>query len=917
MTRSKKFYLFASLFALGVALPASAQVSPAEPSGPQQTPAAPQAAPQDQDRDVVVVTANKREETIQDVPVAVTAITSEAKDELGIISVTDLTNVTPGLSYTPGNERVTLRGIGRQTNGFGADPGIANYNDGIYTAFAVFAGKDSLLIDRVEVLRGPQGTLYGRNSIGGAINTISKRPSDEFTADMTLGAGNFDAKKVGVAVSGPITDYLRYRLAGFRETREGIDPNYGSGETEGWEIDDTYLEAQLEGEIGDRFSWWLKAANLEYDKAGPPGGRTATFSTAPFITSGVFSVSTSFSPIASWAFSGNPSLLSFEQIGNRQDNPFATNREHAYNVNQAATAALPRYDEYIAEAVYAFDNFDLKYTGGYTFYDYELTTDLDGTSVNSLTYRAIAPSVAACNPLVGAPTSSATGAAAGCALASTTRTIGTDLINVYNESRSFFSNEINLISTNDAPLQWILGLYQYQENNNQPSTQLRLRNEPLASGPYQTDSGAIFPGGKPLLLSRNASLQNSYGAYGRGDYTLNDQWKVSLGLRYSYDIKDVSEEGFANCFIVCRGFAAAIPGGLTSFTTDLVNTTPLAFSGPEVVYAADGTATRRLKNQWSMVTGDVGAEYRPTGDTLLFAKYSKGYKAGAVNTGFAPDQVLATPNDADVYANSEKADVYEAGWKQDWVDLNLTTNTALFYYNYKDMQASVTQVLIDPISGLERNVGVLANIPEATSQGFELETSWNPVDPLTINFSYSWLDTEITDGGGEYINSSRDPRCVNNAPGGVTPVTCGTTPAGAPGPATTLVDPLRRVRLEGLELPQAPNNKVSLNVLYRFEFEDGSELIPTASYYWRDKFYDSIFNDANEQAPTQEQVDARLTWRSGDDHWTVIGWVRNLLDDEQNTSVASNAFRTADNGRYQTFSYAPPRMYGIDLQFHF
>ncbi|HEX5691206.1 MAG TPA: hypothetical protein VFX76_14430, partial [Roseiflexaceae bacterium] len=136
MTRSKKLYLFASLFAFGAALPAVAQVSPAEPSGPQQTPAAPQAAPQDQDRDVVVVTANKREETIQDVPVAVTAITSEAKDELGIISVTDLTNVTPGLSYTPGNERVTLRGIGRQTNGFGADPGIANYNDGIYTAFA-------------------------------------------------------------------------------------------------------------------------------------------------------------------------------------------------------------------------------------------------------------------------------------------------------------------------------------------------------------------------------------------------------------------------------------------------------------------------------------------------------------------------------------------------------------------------------------------------------------------------------------------------------------------------------------------------------------------------------------------------------------------------------------------------------------
>src|SRR5262245_39228104 len=161
---------FVSLLALSLALPAIAQTPEAAPQAEPQ--AAPQAEPQDQARDVVVVTANKREETVQDIPVAVTAITSEAKQQLGIISVTDLTNVTPGLSYTPGNERVTLRGIGRLSNSFGADPGVANYNDGLYTPFAVFAGKDPLLIDRVEVLRGPQGTLYGRNAIGGAINTI-------------------------------------------------------------------------------------------------------------------------------------------------------------------------------------------------------------------------------------------------------------------------------------------------------------------------------------------------------------------------------------------------------------------------------------------------------------------------------------------------------------------------------------------------------------------------------------------------------------------------------------------------------------------------------------------------------------------------------------------------------------------------
>ena len=155
--KRNKYHLFASVLALGTAMPAFAQ-APAQP--------APQAADQNaRASDVIVVTANKRQESVQDVAVAVTAVTSETKQEYGVISVTDLTNVTPGLSYTPGNERVTLRGIGRLTNSFGADPGVANYNDGIYTAFAVFAGKNPLLIDRVEVLRGPQGTLYGRRQL--------------------------------------------------------------------------------------------------------------------------------------------------------------------------------------------------------------------------------------------------------------------------------------------------------------------------------------------------------------------------------------------------------------------------------------------------------------------------------------------------------------------------------------------------------------------------------------------------------------------------------------------------------------------------------------------------------------------------------------------------------------------------------
>ncbi len=859
--RSARLKLFASIVALGSAMPAFAQPTPQTGPAPEQ--------PNTPGRDVVVITANKREETVQDVAVAVTAITSQAKEQLGIISVTDLTNVTPGLSYTPGNERVTLRGIGRLSNSFGADPGVANYNDGLYTPFAVFAGKDPMLINRVEVLRGPQGTLYGRNAIGGAINTISKRPTDNFQTDFLLGIGDYDSRKVGVAVSGPITDWLRYRIAGFKEQREGIDENFGINETEGWEINDSYMEAQLEGDIGDRFTWWLKVADLNYNKAGPPGGRTATFSTAPYLR-GVYNTG-GLNPNNAFAY-GNPAVISYTQGGNRTDNPFATNRDHSYNTNYAATATLPGYDEAIVEAVYSFNDFDVKYTGGYTYYDYVLYSDPDGTPINSITYQSSA---------TGTPT-----------VGGATRTIYPGVLNVYEESRSLFSNEINFISTNDSPLQWIVGLYQYQENSDQPGQVQYLPNEPLASAYFDTVLGVVQNPDRELQRFRNVSLFNAYGVYGQADYTFNDQWKLTAGLRWSKDMKESAEEGFLGCYLIC-----GVPG------VPYFNYTRTAYGAiPGTTFDSRGVANRRLNGSWEATTGTLGAEYRPWEDTLLFAKYSRGYKAGGFNNlGFG-----AAP-----YTDPEFVDAYEGGWKQTWADWGLTTNAAVFFYTYKDMQAPLTV-----ITGQQGQTGsttftAFINVPEAESKGFELEGNWNPIDPLNIGFSYSYLDATVTDtGGATYINVARDSRCLNTTVTPNVPVTCSAT-------FTQLVDPGRNANVVGNELSQSPKNKFSLNASYRIDFDDGSYLLPTVSYSWRDKFYDSFFNDANELSPSYDQVDARLNWYSPNETFSITAWVRNAFDEVQNTSISANSFRVQDAGRYQTFSYTPPRMVGVDFKFHF
>lgn len=850
-------YLFASIIALSTALPALAQ-----------TPTPP-AQPEERQRDVVVITANKREETVQDVAVAVTALTSEAKEQLGIISVTDLTNVTPGLSYTPGNERITLRGIGRLSNSFGADPGVANYNDGIYTGFAIFAGKDPFLVDRVEVLRGPQGTLYGRNAIGGAINTVSKRPTDEMQVDFLLGASSYEGRKVGVAVSGPITDWLRYRAVGFKEQRDGIDKNYGTNSNEGWEINDEYLELQLEGDIGDDFTWWLKVADLFYDKAGPPGGRTASFSTAPYLN-GRFSTG-GLSPSNGFAY-GGPNVISYTQDGSRTDNPFATNGEHAYNTNYESVTTLPDYDEAIFEAVYSMPDFDIKYVGGYTYYNYKLYSDGDGTPINSITYNSSA---------AGAPSA-----------AGTPRTIHPGVLNLYGESRSLFSNEINFISTHDSPLQWIVGLYQYQENSDQPGQVQYLPNEPTADFYFDAVRGMVSNPGRELQRFRNVSLFNAYGVYGQADYSFNDQWKATIGLRWSKDIKESKEEGFLGCFMIC---------GPTYFNYSRTayelkpDGTPLADYFDE-----RGVAIRRLKDEWEAVTGTAGIEYRPFDDTLIFGKYSRGYKAGGFNNlGFG----------AEPYTDPEFVDAYEGGWKQTWMDGALTTNAALFYYSYKDMQAPLTVITGQQGQTGSTSFTAFVNVPEAETSGFEIEGNWNPIDPLNIGFSYSYLNAEVSDtGGARYVNVARDPRCV--VPGTTTPVTCSAT-------ATELVDPLRQTDVTGNKLSQTPPHKFSVNASYRFDFEDGSWLLPTVSYSWRDEFYDSFFNEKSELSPAYDQLDARLNWYSADETFSVTLWARNILDEEQTTSVGSNSYRVQDLGQYQGFSYTPPRMVGVDFKIHF
>jgi iron complex outermembrane receptor protein len=132
----------------------------------------------------------------------------------------------------------------------------------------------------------------------------------------------------------------------------------------------------------------------------------------------------------------------------------------------------------------------------------------------------------------------------------------------------------------------------------------------------------------------------------------------------------------------------------------------------------------------------------------------------------------------------------------------------------------------------------------------------------------------------------------------------------------TLVDPRSVRSVKGNVLAQSPKNKIALNARYTFEFEDGSTLVPALSYSWRDKFYNTFFNRPEEESPAYDNLDARMTWYSPKGHFTVIGFVRNVMDKDQTTSISSGSFNTDLNDTFSTASFSLPRTYGAELQFH-
>jgi len=923
----------ALMFAAALGTAAHAQTTPAA------TAAAAAPAAEGATIEELVVTAEKRSQSLQDVPVAISAYTSEKRDLIGINTVQDMTNFTPGLEYSSQLDRISLRGVGRLTNVQSADPGVATYSDGVYTSSTVEAGKTPILTDRVEILRGPQGTLYGRNSIGGAINVISKRPTEDPYAEVRLTVGNYGRTLVEGAVSGPITEGLQFRLAGnWEKQTEGYFKNVVPGmPSEGNVIDQYYIEGQLKAKFGEHLDGWVKMAIAGWNNgSGGPGAR-ATYTTGPINT-------TEFAPAALFV---NPGFACSGRAANVVNlsplgcvNP-ADSDPRRFAADTAQSVSLDETYIFSTEWTWHFDNADLKYIGGYDNYHYTLVSDQDATAIEGFTLP-VAPFFGALGPSVGVALTPCS-VVPGC----TGINVKPRYASTYQEDKHWVSHELNLASTGNGAFQWLAGLYYYKEGYRQPVFTTLFDQTQLAS------SGIV--GAVPALTGQvNADTllrpyddrpelhDESYAGYGQVDWKFTDTWKLTLGLRYSHDHKYGSEDVRVVCFAAPACLNApgapllATGEGLGAFTppvdvtAGVVNLGGLPQgvvaggpTGSGVSFLPGGFAHRQYDANWSAVTGTAGVQWDPDRDTMVYARYSRGYKAGGFRVG------IDTTEGGSPETGPEHANNFEVGLKKELFDRRLQTNLALFYLDYRDLQAPVTIPAVG--GGLAQPQGVFLNVPKAVSYGVELESIWTPIDKLQVIFNYSFNDAHITRLTG--VIDPADPTGV--APGAkpigaLTPCTGIGTPAQTPNCDVFSGFVQRGQDLSGDQLPQSTRNKVALNVNYTWAFDAGS-LSPSASYVWRDKQYGSIFQRFYNEAPSWDQVDARLTWKGRDNRYSVIAYVKNLFDSLGYDGGASGARIAGTNvnpngvsvtnlvqpGFNITYPLTPPRTYGVELQYRF
>ncbi|MBL8643610.1 MAG: TonB-dependent receptor [Rhodospirillaceae bacterium] len=818
----------------------------------------------------IVVTARKREESLQEVPIVIQAFTSESIERKGIATLDDVAKLTSGLMLDEGankqDTRIVIRGLsptrGRQNVAILQDDvDISSLAQG--TAGGSFVINPRLLdMERIEVIKGPHSALFGRSAFNGAINYITKKPGDEVYRNVQVDVADHNKYEGRFSVSGPVVPgKLSLGVNGAAWTFDGFYDSAVNGDdlgtNEGYGIAGSFTATPSET---------LKlTGRIEY--ADEDFGPEARGMKGPVEF-----------PLPASAFTTNGGPINPATVTNRTFPQVIGSLGKAKNFPAPAPSLNPRTGEQ-----YPGSNREIFRS------IVRLEADFDAVQFTSITHYGDNKSFLfndflsvgdVANPLVNGAQET-----------------------YFDTNIKLFTEEVRLQSKTDGPLSWTLGGLFWKEKLEQSGRSLVCAAPGGGCAAVLRAVGNnsfVFSGPAPTItdLAPDATkrVTEHISGYGLLEYAVTDKLKASVELRYTVEEEDTSafavstagNGGLLGCPGLQRSFNAQ---GIAICNPIFGATTPLS-SGPLTTDPNSFTNVNVGSVFW---VPRFTVDYKATDDALIYASAAMGKKPG----GLSPlGGVGSSASNANNTYEPEVMWVYELGAKTTWLDGRLMVNGAVYYQDYSKKQVSIS--FINPNS---TPPGLLAtrvvNAGAASVKGFELDVSAAPVDNVTLTASYTYNDgkydtfTDITSTGSTIARAA-----VNNPAQACTPVqvtVAPTTPGGQPTTAVRCQIDYSGNRLEG-----APKHSLVMGGEVRGDLSaEHSWFLGTDIRYQTERF--TSFENSLKMN-LYWLVDLRAGVRT--DSWSITAYANNLFNDD--TLKASAVYIPDWN-----LSFISPRTFGV------
>jgi outer membrane receptor protein involved in Fe transport len=677
--------------------------------------------------DEVVVTATGREARIQDVPIPITAVTAEGIKNADITDLKTLGNVVPSYKLAAGQSNAAgatafIRGIGTGGDNAGFESAVGFFIDGVYRNRAGVALSELPEVERVEVLRGPQGTLFGRNTSAGAISVTTKGPEFTTRGFLNLTAGNLNERKAVFAVTGPLSgDVLAGRVEGNYQKRDGYITDVNSGR----KINDRNrysLRGQLLWNINDdaTFRFIADTSHTDEECCAAVYSKIGSLATAINTVAGLRGL-VGIPPINPKArqTAVTPGRNYLEQV-----DEWGVSGELNWNINDLRLSSITSYRnwELLRNQDVDFSGQDRAYRDGYTdefkTFTQELRLNGEAGKVNWLIGGFYANEKLPHTDKIRVGIDGqryvdalAAGALPGYNVFGSLGTTGC------GAASALYTN-CRLLAASIAP----------------PGSPAPLL---AAANAYANAIAAAAPtAGQGQVADNFETKTESVSLFTHNVIQLTDKLSLTAGLRYNHEKKDLTAN-LNSQYPVC-GVLTANPT-FSALTAALVANPASAglitlVCNPVLNTIANGTYdTSSSENEWS---GTTSLSYKPNDDVMIYGGYSRGYKAGGYNLDRSGFQILPSttvkPSATELHFDPEFTDAYEAGVKSTLLGGSTTLNAAVFYEKISDFQSN-------NFSGFNF---VTRNVPKVVSQGVEVDLVTRPTSDLTLQLGGLYNDAK-------------------------------------------------------------------------------------------------------------------------------------------------------------------------------